>query len=1084
MASTTPEKVNYTVEAKTGLQASSEISSPTSDELQSPSSSSTKPKVPWYAYIWDYEPNRSKEESAFLHRLDTSVLIILSLGYFIKNLDQTNIANAYVSGMKEDLRMNQNQINYVDVAWTTGYVVGQIPSQIILTKVRPSIWIPSCEMVWTILTFCLAAAKTSEHVIAIRFFVGLFESIFYPAAHMILGSWYKPSELAKRACIFHASSAIASMFSGYLQAGVYKGLNGTHGLAGWQWLFIMDGIISAPIAIAGLFLIPDLPENSRAFYLRKDQIVLAQKRMESVGRAPRTKLGWSAWKRIFGRWHVYLLTILYIIFINTGPSSSINPFSLWLKESGYSVELINIIPTAQSAVQAVATIVIAIFSDYWRQRAAWMSVSTFFGLLYSIILAIWTVPSGLKWFAFFIYRMSVPYGPISMSWANEICGADAEERSIVLGLMNSFGYAFNAWLPLLTYPQVDAPVFRKGFIWSTSRRQENQALRDEVIRLRRLLEQSRANIEPHSSSLSTVTTASSRDFLDVLAASSQFAQPASLSSRASPSYQETVRASIPYTQSALEFELMCKHPNAYQILEPHGPSEAIANAILTFAESPFRSHTTGEASPPPRLRQKNALCDARLRDLEISYWTTAPVPNDTAASIISLYLETMHPVLGTFDAELFLGDLLHHKLRFCSPFLVNAVLYFGCQAYTVFDSDASRLAWQFYDEAMKLWEADKSTDSLLHVAALVNMTYAGSSNGHDNDSMKLLNVSRKMAARLGLEDSDPDSTPHTSETNSVSDDVRFRAHIAWGYFIHTCGYAFYYDHPPTKSTSSLPIPGSPGFKLPSYMGTTINHICKFWLLGREIVILYAGAPETAADRVPLAAMESKYQQLLALAGKFETDSSHATRVPHHTAILHVWYHTAIVTLMRPWSGRKVVLRTFDSTNSNPESISAASLRQLKRLIIEIRLHYSQATYNIHWHPGLLFIANAVLANSANDPEWQFYFMACLYGYGVLSTAFPVAGLCFKGLLALAVESGKMPASRARLLAQELSQHGEQHDPSKSYSGIQMNLDVGELKERPGTVEELASRLESTVLAGTDDAEVEDDAWFDDLINFG
>lgn len=103
----------------------------------------------------------------------------------------------------------------------------------------------------------------------------------------------------------------------------------------------------------------------------------------------------------------------------------------------------------------------------------------------------------------------------------------------------------------------------------------------------------------------------------------------------------------------------------------------------------------------------------------------------------------------------------------------------------MFDSDASRLAWQFYDEAMKLWEADKSTDSLLHVAALVNMTYAGSSNGHDNDGMKLLNVSRKMAARLGLEDSDPDSNPHASEINPVSDDVRFRAHIAWGYFIHT-----------------------------------------------------------------------------------------------------------------------------------------------------------------------------------------------------------------------------------------------------------------------------------------------------------
>jgi ACS family pantothenate transporter-like MFS transporter len=195
-------------------------------------------KVPWYAYIWDYEPDRTHEERVFVSKLDVYLITILSLGYFIKNLDQTNISNAFVSGMKEDLAMNGNQINLIDTAWTVGYVVGQIPSQIILTKVRPSIWVPSCELVWTMLTFTLAAAKTSNHVIIIRFFIGLAESIFYPAAHTILGAWYKPSELGKRACIFHASSAVAAMFSGYLQAAVYKGLNGVHGFAGWQWLFV------------------------------------------------------------------------------------------------------------------------------------------------------------------------------------------------------------------------------------------------------------------------------------------------------------------------------------------------------------------------------------------------------------------------------------------------------------------------------------------------------------------------------------------------------------------------------------------------------------------------------------------------------------------------------------------------------------------------------------------------------------------------------------------------------------------------------------------------------------------------------
>jgi ACS family pantothenate transporter-like MFS transporter len=311
-------------------------------------------KVPWWSYIWvsrernlpsntitnlteDYEPTRTHQERKFIQRLDLSLLTILSLGYFIKNLDQTNIANAYVSGMKEDLKMNANQLNLIDVAWTSGYVVGQLPSQFILTKVRPSIWIPSCELVWTILTFCLAAATTSNYVIAIRFFVGLVESIFYPAAHFLIGSWYKPSELGKRACIFHASSAAAGMFSGYLQAAVYTGLNGTLGKAGWQWLFIMDGVISLPICLAGFILIPDLPENTRAFYLSEDDAKLARKRMDNVGRAPRRTLGWSILRRVFTRWHVYGLTMLYIIFINTGPSSSINTLSLWLKANNWPI---------------------------------------------------------------------------------------------------------------------------------------------------------------------------------------------------------------------------------------------------------------------------------------------------------------------------------------------------------------------------------------------------------------------------------------------------------------------------------------------------------------------------------------------------------------------------------------------------------------------------------------------------------------------------------------------------------------------------------------------------------------------------
>ena len=68
----------------------------------------------------------------------------------------------------------------------------------------------------------------------LRFFVGLAEGGLYPGLIFILGSWYRKDELAKRACIFHVSGAIATMFSGYLMAAVYR-LGGKGGFTGWQW---------------------------------------------------------------------------------------------------------------------------------------------------------------------------------------------------------------------------------------------------------------------------------------------------------------------------------------------------------------------------------------------------------------------------------------------------------------------------------------------------------------------------------------------------------------------------------------------------------------------------------------------------------------------------------------------------------------------------------------------------------------------------------------------------------------------------------------------------------------------------------
>lgn len=86
----------------------------------------TNVKRRWISYIWD-TLDKSPEERRFLFKLDAVLLTFASLGYFIKYLDQVNINNAFVSGMKEDLKLFGNQLNYMQTCWTVGYVVGQIP---------------------------------------------------------------------------------------------------------------------------------------------------------------------------------------------------------------------------------------------------------------------------------------------------------------------------------------------------------------------------------------------------------------------------------------------------------------------------------------------------------------------------------------------------------------------------------------------------------------------------------------------------------------------------------------------------------------------------------------------------------------------------------------------------------------------------------------------------------------------------------------------------------------------------------------------------------------------------------------------
>ncbi|KAK6906823.1 hypothetical protein I203_100810 [Kwoniella mangroviensis CBS 8507] len=106
------------------------------------------------------------------------------------------------------------EYNYCNTAWSVGYVIGQIPGNILLNRVSPHYIVFALEFGWSIMTLCTSWVKNWHQLCFIRFMVGLFESAYYPGLLFLIGSWYTKDELGKRSNIFQAATAAGTSFRG------------------------------------------------------------------------------------------------------------------------------------------------------------------------------------------------------------------------------------------------------------------------------------------------------------------------------------------------------------------------------------------------------------------------------------------------------------------------------------------------------------------------------------------------------------------------------------------------------------------------------------------------------------------------------------------------------------------------------------------------------------------------------------------------------------------------------------------------------------------------------------------------------
>ncbi|KII94771.1 hypothetical protein PLICRDRAFT_693103 [Plicaturopsis crispa FD-325 SS-3] len=190
-----------------------------------------------------------------LWKLDTHVLPPLALLWLASFIDRTNIGNARIAGLEKDAHLVGNQFNTALAIFYAPYLVVELPSNWVLKKVAANRWLPFLVFWWGLVTTLSGLVHNFAGLIAVRFFLGVCEGGLLPGMILYLSTMYKREELQLRVGIFYASASLSGAFGGLLATAIIK-MDGIGGLAGWRWIFILEGIVTALLSIVAALWLP------------------------------------------------------------------------------------------------------------------------------------------------------------------------------------------------------------------------------------------------------------------------------------------------------------------------------------------------------------------------------------------------------------------------------------------------------------------------------------------------------------------------------------------------------------------------------------------------------------------------------------------------------------------------------------------------------------------------------------------------------------------------------------------------------------------------------------------------------------
>ncbi|KAI9800755.1 MAG: hypothetical protein M1833_003172 [Piccolia ochrophora] len=379
-------------------------------------------------------------EKALLRKLDLTLLPALTLLYLLSFLDRSNVANARLEGLVTDLNITGNQYLTCLTVYFIGYVLFEIPCNIILKRTSPKLWLPTLTIAWGIVATLMGVTQNLAGFLIARFFLGVTESGLFPGVVFYLSMWYKRSEQHYRVALFFSAASLAGAFGGVLAWGIAH-MRGVGGLNGWRWIFILEGLLTIIVAASAYFFVVNYPAT--AGFLSDDEREFIYNRLKSDNDATRNEaFTWGNVSRALKDPKVWL----YGAGFHT-MSLPLYTLSLFLptiiKELGYTAAQAQLLTVPPYAVAFVLTIVVAIYSERTKMRAPFIMGGSSLAIIGYIILLATSGKPGLSYFGTILAAAGIyPATALVLAWpANNVSGqtkrATANAMQISIGNMGA-----------------------------------------------------------------------------------------------------------------------------------------------------------------------------------------------------------------------------------------------------------------------------------------------------------------------------------------------------------------------------------------------------------------------------------------------------------------------------------------------------------------------------------------------------------------------------------------------------------------------------------------------------------------------